>query len=159
MYCYIEFKLRYLRNLKLFSIRVRGFFFFCFCFCFCFLFCFVLFFFFFDPIVLWQKRWWFFVILKAFSWDTDLWVTLGNFTVNMQNFEEESAFNGKSISRNEMWCGIDNHNKYYMCHQERCEYLFLVSHNVQKDLKRLLTKYQFFTKLPEFRKFTKSYYW
>ena len=39
----------------------------------------------------------FLLFLKAFSWETDLLVTLGDFTVKMQNWEGESVFNWKSI--------------------------------------------------------------
>ena len=49
-----------LKNLKLFSIRVKELF---------------------EPIVLWKKGDGFLLFLKAFSWETDLWVTLGDFTV------------------------------------------------------------------------------
>ena len=65
--CYLEFKLRYLKNLKLFSIRVKELF---------------------EPIVL--------LFSKAFSWETDLWVTLGDFIVKTQNLEGRSALNSKS---------------------------------------------------------------
>ena len=60
VYCYTEFKLRYLKNLKLFSIRVKELF---------------------EPIVLRKKGDGLLLFLKAFSWETDLWVTLGDFTV------------------------------------------------------------------------------
>ena len=66
VYCYIEFKLRYLKNLKLFSIRVKDLF---------------------EPIVLQKKKKkkkkgdGVLLFLKAFSWETDLWVTLGDFMV------------------------------------------------------------------------------
>ena len=35
--------------------------------------------------------------LKAFSWETDLWVTLGDFTVKTQTWEGKYVFNWKSI--------------------------------------------------------------
>ena len=63
VYFYIEFKLRYLKTLKLFSIRVKELF---------------------EPLVLKQKKKkaeGFLLLLKAFSWETDFWVTVGNFTV------------------------------------------------------------------------------
>ena len=60
VYCYFEFKLRYHRNMKLFSIRLKELF---------------------EPIVLRKKSDGFLLFLKAFSWETDLWVTLGVFTV------------------------------------------------------------------------------
>ena len=66
VYFYIEFKLRYLKTLKLFSIRVKKLF---------------------EPLVLHKKKKkkkkaeGFLLLLKAFSSETDFWVTLGNFTV------------------------------------------------------------------------------
>ena len=60
VYCYLEFKLCYLKNLKLFSVRVKELF---------------------EPIVLRKKGYRFLLFLKAFSWETDLWVMLGDFTV------------------------------------------------------------------------------
>ena len=49
-----------LKNLKLFPIRVKELF---------------------EPIVLRKKGDGFLLFLKAFSWETDLWVKLGKFTV------------------------------------------------------------------------------
>ena len=60
IYCYLDFKLRYLKNLKLLSIRVKQLF---------------------DPIVCENKKRRVFALLKAFSWETDLWLTLGDLTV------------------------------------------------------------------------------
>ena len=69
MYCYLEFKLRYLKNLKLFLIRVKELF---------------------EPIVLRKKKaTGLLVFLKAFSWETDLWVTLGDFKVKDAKFRKE----------------------------------------------------------------------
>ena len=76
MYCYLEFKLSYLKNLKLFSIRVKELS---------------------EPIVLWRKGDRFQLFLQAFSWETNLWVTRGDFTVKTQNWEGKSVFNWKSI--------------------------------------------------------------
>ena len=61
VYCYLEYKLRYLKNLKLFSIRVKELF---------------------EPIVLPKKKGdGFLLFLKAFSWEIDFWVKLGDFAV------------------------------------------------------------------------------
>ena len=68
MYCHLEFKLRYLKNLKLFLIRVKELF---------------------EPIVFRKKGDGFLLFLKAFSWETDLWVTLGDFTVKDAKFGKE----------------------------------------------------------------------
>ena len=60
--------------------------------------------------VLRQKGDGFLLFLKAFTWETDLWVTLGDFTVKKcKMYLTENQF-----SRNEMWWTADNHN--YMCH-------------------------------------------
>ena len=68
VYCYLEFKLCYLKNLKLFLIRVKELF---------------------EPIVLQRKVDGFLLFLKAFSWETDLWVTLGDFRVKHVKLGEE----------------------------------------------------------------------
>ena len=55
------------KNMKLLSIRVKELF---------------------VPVALSKKKSdGFLLILKAFSWETDLWVTLGDFTVKTQNWE------------------------------------------------------------------------
>ena len=81
VYCYLEFKLGYLKNVKLFLIRVKELF---------------------EPIVLRKKGNGFLLFLKAFSWEIDLWVTLGDFMVNL---ERKSLFNWKSIrqKRSMVW--------------------------------------------------------
>ena len=97
VYCYHEFKLRYLKNQKLFSIRVKKLL---------------------EPIVLWKKNKnknknkkgdGFLLFLKAFSWETNLWVTLGDFTVKNAKLGKEICISWKSKSWNEMWCAADNH--------------------------------------------------
>ena len=75
MYCYTEFKLRYLNNLKLFSAGIKEWI---------------------EPIVLWKKKKKkkadrFLLFLKALSSLTDLLVTLGDFTVKTQNLEGKSV--------------------------------------------------------------------
>ena len=76
MFCYLEFKLRYFTNLKLFSIRVKELF---------------------EPIVLRKKCRRVLLFSKTFSWEIDFWVTLDDFTVKTQNWEGKSVFNWKSI--------------------------------------------------------------
>ena len=66
--CYLKFKLRYLKNLKLFSIRVKKIF---------------------EPIVLRRKGDEFLLFLKAFASETDLRVTLGDFTVKNAKLGKE----------------------------------------------------------------------
>ena len=54
----------------------------------------------FEPIVLQKKKSdGFLHFLKEFSWETDLWVTLGEFTVKTQNWEGKSVYNWKSVIR------------------------------------------------------------
>ena len=122
MYFYIEFKLRYLKNLELFLIRVKELF---------------------EPIVLRKKADGFLLFLKAFSWEIDLSVTLGDFTVKNAKIGKGNLYlTENGLSRNEIYCAADIHN--YMCHIY-----------VQKDfqirtlIKQLLIKYQIFTKLPQ----------
>ena len=112
MYCYLEFKLSYLKNLKLFSIRVKELF---------------------EPIVLQKKkkkkkkkRDRFLLFLKEFSWETYLWVTLDDFTVKKKKTKQNKTkktfkigkgnlkFTENRLSRNELWCAVVNYN--YMCH-------------------------------------------
>ena len=70
MYCYSEFKLHYLNNLKLFSVGIKEWI---------------------EPIVLWKKKKadGFLLLLKALSSLTDLLVTLGDFTVKNAKFGGE----------------------------------------------------------------------
>ena len=66
----------------------------------------------FEPIVLQKAKDFSLFYLKVF-WETDLWVTLGDFT---QNWERKSLFNLKNeLGRNEMWCA-EKKNHSYMCH-------------------------------------------
>ena len=46
-----------------------------------------------EPIVLWRKGDGVLLFLKAFSWETDLWVTLGDFALKTQNWEGKSVIN------------------------------------------------------------------
>ena len=122
VYCYLEFKLHYLKNLKLFTRR---------------------------KIITWaysfaNKGDGFLLFLKAFFWDADLWEALGDFMEkkNPQNLEGDLDLTKNRLSRNKMWCAVHNHN--YMCHI--CVKGFLDSNF---NCKRLLTKCRFFTKLPQ----------
>ena len=77
MYCYTEFKLRYLNNLKLFSAGIKEWI---------------------EPIVLWKKKAdGFLLFLKALSSLTDLLVTLGDFMVKTENLEGKFEYH---FSRN-----------------------------------------------------------
>ena len=68
MYCYTEFKIRYLINLKLFSVGIKELI---------------------EPTVLWKKADGFLFFLKALSSETDLLVTLTDFTVKTAKFGRE----------------------------------------------------------------------
>ena len=68
MYCYTEFKIRYLNNLKLFSVGIKELI---------------------EPIVLWKKADRFLFFLKALSSETDLLVTLTDFTEKTAKFGRE----------------------------------------------------------------------
>ena len=78
--CIVIMNSNFAINLKLFSIRLQELF---------------------ELIVLRKKKKkkgdGFLLFLKAFSWETDLWVSLGDFTVKTQNWEGKSVVNWKSI--------------------------------------------------------------
>ena len=93
--CYIEFKICYPKNLILFSVSVKELL---------------------ELIVL-RKTMFFSFSFKAFSRETDLWVTLGDFMIKDANLEGKSVFHWKSIlqKRKKMWCGVDNNHICHMC--------------------------------------------
>ena len=79
---------------------------------------------------------------KAFSWETDLWVTLGDFTGKTRKIGKGNLYlTENQLSRNEVWCASDNHNS--MCCICAKESLDL---NFNFDILQLFTKYQFLTK-------------
>ena len=102
VYCYREFKLRYLKNLKLFSIRVKELF---------------------EPIVLRKKKaTGFLLFLKAFSSETDLRLTLGDFTVKRRKIRKGNLYITENrLGRNEIWYAKDNHS----CMSHICAKRFL----------------------------------
>ena len=70
----------------------------------------------FEPIVLHTKKKGdgFLLFLKAFSWETDLWLTLGDFAVKFRKIGKENLNLIENwLNRNKMWCALDNHNT---CH-------------------------------------------
>ena len=95
----------------------------------------------FEPIVLRKQGDTFLLFSKAFSGETDLSVTLGDFTVKMQNWEEKSVLTENQCSRKELWCAADNYNN--MCHI--CERTF----KIRTLTKQLFTKHQILTKLQQ----------
>ena len=98
----VTFKLRYLektkqnktkqnkKKLKLFSIRVKELF---------------------EPIVLRKKGLRVFALfLIAFSWETDLWVRLGDFTLKNAKLGEGYLYLTENwLDRNEIWYSEDDH--------------------------------------------------
>ena len=70
----------------------------------------------FEPIALSKKKKkkkgdGFLLFLKSFSWETDLWVTLGDFTVKKWKIGKGNPYlNENLLSKNEMWCAADDHN-------------------------------------------------
>ena len=73
----------------------------------------------FETIVLRKKKKkgdWLLLFLKAFSWETDLWVTLGDFTVKKTCKIGEGKLTENRLNRNEMLWAADNHNNMcYIC--------------------------------------------
>ena len=63
------------------------------------------------------------LFLKAYSWKTDLWVTLGDFTVKRKRKigKGNLYLSENRLSWNEMCCATDNHNG--MCHTFAKEFL------------------------------------
>ena len=56
----------------------------------------------------------FLLSLKVFSWETDLCVTLCDLKVKNPKIGNENLYlTDNRLSRNEMWCGAENHT--YMC--------------------------------------------
>ena len=52
--------------------------------------------------------------MKAFSWETDLWVTLDDFVVKKSKIWKGNLYVTENrLSRNEMWCVADNHNNMH----------------------------------------------
>ena len=69
----------------------------------------------FEPIVLRKKGDGFLLFLKVISWETDLWVTPGDFTVKKRKIGKRNlSLTENQLSSTEMCCAADNHN--YMCH-------------------------------------------
>ena len=90
VYCYLKFKLRYLKNLKLFSIRVKKLF---------------------EPIVLERKCDGFIALFKSifmrnWSLSNAKWFYGKKCEIGKGNL----YLTGNRLSRNEMWCEAGNHN-------------------------------------------------
>ena len=64
---------------------------------------------------MWTKAGQFLLFLKAFSWETDLLVALGDFTVKKRKIWKGNPYVTENrLSENKMWCAADNHND--TCH-------------------------------------------
>ena len=95
--------------------------------------------------VIWAYGFWLF--LKAFNWETDLWATLGDFTVKKRKIGTGNLYLPENwLSRNEMWCAADNYNDY-MCR------IWIFRFNL---FIYFLRKYRIFTKLPQISHTSKS---
>ena len=56
------------------------------------------------------------LFLKAFSWETNLWVTVGDFTLKKCKSGKRNLYVTESqLRRDKIWCEADNHNNN-MCH-------------------------------------------
>ena len=133
VYCYLEFKLSILKNLKLFSIRVKQLS---------------------EPIVLWRKGDGFLALFIS--------IFLRNRSLNGARwFYGEKRKIGKGnlylienwLSWNEMCCASDNHN--YMCHTCAKEFLRfelqLSSYGQNIKFSRNCPKFHIFTKIVIFQ--------
>ena len=92
MYCYLEFKLSYLKNLKLYSIRVKELS---------------------EPIVLWRKAEGLALFIRIFSRNRSSDATWF-YGKKRQNWEGKSVFNWKSIKLKQNVLCFKNHN--CICH-------------------------------------------
>ena len=120
MLCYLEFKRRYMKP-KLFSIRVKELF---------------------EPLVLRSKADRFLLFLKAFSWETNLRVTLGDFTVKKLKIEKGNLYLTENrLGRNEIRCVDDKHN--YVSHMSKRIFRF------ELWLRSYWQNINFFTILPQ----------
>ena len=115
LYCYLEFKLRYPKNLKLF----------------------------FSKIIIRRKGNRCLLFLKLFSWETDLWVMIGNLTLKKRKIRKGNLYFTKNQSvRNEIRCAEDGHSYMSkMCAKEFSDFKLII--------KQLLAKYWFFKELPQ----------
>ena len=90
VYCYLEFRFHYLKNLKLFSIRVKELF---------------------EPIVLQKKSWWVFALFKSiFLRNRYLSTTRQSYGKKRKIKKGKPYLTENWLSKNEMWCAADNHN-------------------------------------------------
>ena len=129
MYCYLEFKLSYLKNLKLFSIRVKELS---------------------EPIVLWTKRRRVFtlfisIFLRNLSLSDARWFYGKKHRIGKENL----YLIENRLSWNEMCCASDNHND--MCHTCAKEFL-----NFDLQLSNYWQNIDIFTILPQISHFHKN---
>ena len=105
MYWYLELKLSYLKNLKLFSIRVKELF---------------------EPIVLWRKgdasRRVLALFMSIFLRNRSLSDARWFYGKKRKIGKENLYLTENQLSWNEMCCASDNHNKLYVSHM--CKRIF-----------------------------------
>ena len=98
MYCYLEFNLCYLKNLKLFSIRVKELF---------------------ECIVLRKKKGDGLLLFKGIFLRNKSLSTLGDFRIKNAKIWKGNLYLTVIRSRNEMWCAKDDHSDTcYTCAKE-----------------------------------------
>ena len=131
VYCYLEFKLCYHKNLKLFSIKVKELL---------------------EPIVLQKKGNGCLLFLKAFSWETDLWVTLCKFMVKNAKIGKGSLYLtvNQLLSWNETWCAVLQIITNIMSHM--CKRIFFKN---QTSISTYWQNIKFSWNCPKFHIFTK----
>ena len=122
VYCYIEFKLRYLKNLKLFSIRVKR--------------------------IIWacsvmNKSRWVFALFKSIflrnrSFSNGSWFYGKKRKIGKGNLH----LTENQLSRNEVWCAADYHS--YTCHIIICKRIFRFELKLRSYWQNII----FLTKLP-----------
>ena len=114
MYCYTEFKIRYLNNLKLFSVGIKELI---------------------EPIVLWKKKSRrVFVLFKSTffrnrSFSNANWF----YSKNRKIWKGNLYLTENRFSRNEMWCAVVNHNHmYHICAKGFLDSYFCWAVNINK---------------------------
>ena len=133
MYCYLEFKLSYLKNLKLFSIRVKELS---------------------EPIVLWRKGDGFLALFISIFLRIQSLSDARRFYGQTCKIEKGNLYLTENrLNWNEMCCASDNHN--YMCHT--CAILkfeLQLSSSWQNiQFSRYCPKFHIFTKIVIFQVF------
>ena len=64
----------------------------------------------FETIVLREEKAIVFSLFKSISWETDLWVTLGDFYGKKPKIRKRNLYTENQLSRNVMWSAADKHS-------------------------------------------------